>query len=43
VREEFTDPAITTDPADLDDIGLRPKSLDDFVGQRELKEHLGIV
>ncbi|MFM7879775.1 MAG: RuvB-like domain-containing protein, partial [Acidimicrobiaceae bacterium] len=43
MREEFTDPAITTDPADLDDIGLRPKSLDDFVGQRELKEHLGIV
>jgi len=37
VREEFTDPAITTDPSDLDDIGLRPKSLDDFVGQRELK------
>ena len=43
MREEFTDPAITTDPADLDDIGLRPKSLADFVGQRELKEHLGIV
>ena len=43
MREEFTDPAITTDPSDLDDIGLRPKSLDDFVGQRELKEHLGIV
>ena len=43
VREEFTDPALTTDPADLDDIGLRPKSLSDFVGQRELKEHLGIV
>jgi len=43
VREEFTDPAITTDPADLDDVSLRPKSLDEFVGQRELKEHLGIV
>ncbi|MFM8001256.1 MAG: AAA family ATPase, partial [Actinomycetota bacterium] len=33
----------TTDPADLDDVGLRPRSLDEFVGQRELKEHLGIV
>ncbi|MBM3805159.1 MAG: Holliday junction branch migration DNA helicase RuvB [Actinobacteria bacterium] len=43
MREEFTDPAITTDPADLDDVSLRPKSLDEFVGQRELKEHLGIV
>ena len=43
MREEFTDPAITTDPADHDDIGLRPKTLDDFVGQGELKEHLGIV
>ena len=30
MREEFTDPAITTDPADLDDIGLRPKTLADF-------------
>ena len=43
MREEFTDPDLTTDPADHDDIGLRPKSLSDFVGQRELKEHLGIV
>ncbi|CAB4373092.1 unannotated protein [freshwater metagenome] len=23
--------------------GLRPRHLDDFVGQRELKEHLGII
>jgi len=43
VREEFTDPALTTDPTDHDDIGLRPRTLSDFVGQRELKEHLGIV
>ena len=43
MREEFTDPALTTDPTDHDDIGLRPRTLSDFVGQRELKEHLGIV
>jgi len=43
VREEFTDPALTTDPTDHDDIGLRPRTLSDFIGQRELKEHLGIV
>src|SRR5262249_51833645 len=26
-----------------DDVGLRPKRLDEFVGQAELKEHLGII
>jgi Holliday junction DNA helicase RuvB len=45
VREEFVDPQVREN--DLDDhsieAGLRPKSLDEFVGQRELKEHLGIV
>ena len=31
-------------PVDLgDEGGLRPRRLDEFVGQRELKEHLGIV
>jgi holliday junction DNA helicase RuvB len=33
-------------PADdptSDDLSLRPRSLDEFVGQSELKEHLGIV
>ena len=25
------------------DVSLRPRSLDEFVGQRELKEHLGII
>jgi len=42
VREEFTDPALTTDPADHDDIGLRPKSLSDFVGNENLKNILGL-
>ncbi len=45
MREEFVDPQVREN--DLDDhsieAGLRPKSLDEFVGQRELKEHLGIV
>ena len=27
----------------VDDVGLRPRRLDEFVGQAELKEHLGIV
>lgn len=45
MREEFVDPQLRTDDAIelADETGLRPKSLDEFVGQRELKEHLGIV
>jgi Holliday junction DNA helicase RuvB len=48
VREEFVDPHITTpSPADpveaVEETGLRPRRLADFVGQRELKEHLAIV
>ena len=45
MREEFVDPQLRAeDSIDLaDETGLRPKSLDEFVGQRELKEHLGIV
>jgi len=43
VREEFLDPEVS----DLEDasleIGIRPRKLGDFVGQRELKEHLDIV
>ncbi|MCB0987776.1 MAG: Holliday junction branch migration DNA helicase RuvB [Acidimicrobiales bacterium] len=32
------------EPAEIsDEIGLRPRSLDDFVGQTELKEHLSII
>jgi Holliday junction DNA helicase RuvB len=41
VREEFVDPLKRTD--DGEDAGLRPKSLSEFVGQRELKGHLAIV
>ena len=48
MREEFVDPQKRSqDESDdgemLDEVGLRPRSLSDFVGQRELKEHLSIV
>ncbi len=45
VREEFVDPEIRTDEEvdSVEDGGLRPRTLDEFVGQRELKEHLNIV
>jgi Holliday junction DNA helicase RuvB len=44
VREEFLDPGVVPDSPDADtDDGLRPRRLDDFVGQRELKDHLAIV
>ena len=34
----------TADPAELDnERSLRPKTLGEFIGQREIKEHLGIV
>lgn len=44
MREEFLDPAVGSDPADVElEAGLRPRALEEFVGQRELKEHLEIV
>ena len=52
MRDEFLDPNVReVDEVDepavsavLDaESGLRPQALDDFVGQRELKEHLNIV
>jgi Holliday junction DNA helicase RuvB len=43
VRDEFLDPGPVTPHEEADEVGLRPKRLDEFVGQRELKEHLGIV
>ncbi len=43
MREEFVDPhKRSQDESDdgemVDEVGLRPRSLSDFVGQRELKE-----
>ena len=45
MRDEFLDPAGDRLDANdaLDEVGLRPRRLDDFVGQRELKEKLSIV
>jgi holliday junction DNA helicase RuvB len=44
VREEFLDPGIGSDPIEEDvEQGLRPRALDEFVGQSELKEHLSVV
>jgi Holliday junction DNA helicase RuvB len=43
VRDEFLDPAVGDDGEDVVDVGLRPRRLDEFVGQAELKEHLEIV
>jgi Holliday junction DNA helicase RuvB len=43
VRDEFLDPGVGNDIEDVLEAGLRPRLLAEFVGQRELKEHLGIV
>ena len=43
MRDEFLDPGVSDDAEDAVEVGLRPRRLGEFVGQRELKEHLGIV
>ncbi|NND75254.1 MAG: Holliday junction branch migration DNA helicase RuvB [Ilumatobacter sp.] len=45
VRDEFLDPGVGRDEDDDAELeaGLRPRALEEFVGQRELKEHLSIV
>lgn len=51
VRDEFIDKNPTDEilvsaelsSGESDEVGLRPRLLDDFIGQRELKEHLKIV
>lgn len=52
MREEFLEPADenrvveperTSVEDEADEAGLRPRSLNEFIGQRELKEKLGIV
>jgi len=43
MRDELLTPE-PLEPAELsDEISLRPRTLDDFVGQAELKEHLSII
>ena len=41
MRDEFLDPQSGVD--EVEDAGLRPRRLDEFVGQRELREKLSIV
>jgi holliday junction DNA helicase RuvB len=43
VRDEFLDPGLGDATEDAVEAGLRPRTLAEFVGQRELKEHLTIV
>ncbi len=43
MREEFLDPGIEDVSTDLAEVGLRPQTLSEFIGQSELKEHLEIV
>ena len=43
MREEFLDPAPVDAIEENVEAGLRPRRLSEFVGQRELKEHLAIV
>ena len=43
MRDEFLDPGIGNDAEEVVDVGLRPRALAEFVGQREIKEHLAIV
>jgi Holliday junction DNA helicase RuvB len=43
VRDEFLDPGLGDAGEDAVEVGLRPRTLSEFVGQRELKEHLTIV
>jgi Holliday junction DNA helicase RuvB len=43
VRDEFLDPVPADEREEVEDASLRPRRLADFVGQRELKEHLSVV
>ena len=43
MRDEFLEPSATSDAEEVVEAGLRPRHLAEFVGQRELKEHLAIV
>ncbi len=46
MREELLDPEAWPAEVDAevaDELGLRPRALDDFVGQAELKDHLTII
>ena len=42
MREELLTPQVVEDEV-LDEVGVRPRNLDEFVGQRELKERLRVI
>jgi holliday junction DNA helicase RuvB len=43
VRDELLEPEPADEVEAATEVGLRPRRLDDFVGQAELKEHLAII
>ena len=43
MRDEFLDPAPAGERELAEETSLRPRRLEEFVGQRELKEHLSVV
>jgi holliday junction DNA helicase RuvB len=43
VGARVVDPVAASGTEELDEVGLRPRSLSEFVGQAQLVEHLGIV
>jgi holliday junction DNA helicase RuvB len=43
VGPRVVDPAASSNDEELEEVGLRPRTLAEFVGQPELVEHLGIV
>src|SRR3954452_4386109 len=43
MRDELLEPSPADDGEAASEVGLRPRRLEDFVGQAELKEHLSII
>jgi Holliday junction DNA helicase RuvB len=43
VRDELLEPGPADDREEREDASLRPRRLEEFIGQRELKEHLAVV
>ncbi len=43
LHQRVVDPVASSDDEELEEVGLRPRTLEEFVGQPELVEHLGIV
>jgi Holliday junction DNA helicase RuvB len=43
MRDELLEPSPADEGEAASEVGLRPRRLDDFVGQAELKEHLAII